>query len=123
MEVTVTTKDDEVASLDPDNHAQADLFTDGDGVLIARYLEDSTGENLISGALGPGARGTPPDDIAAHLNSMADRLDVDANCERDVFTDGILIARFLAGQRHVRCVEFRKSFNRNAIGVRVTPQG
>jgi hypothetical protein len=83
-------------NLDADDNCTADLYTDG--ILIMRYLAGYNGDKLTDGALGAGALRTDPAEIAAFLeNGSTTMLDVNNNGEADLYTDGILIARYLAG--------------------------
>jgi len=90
-----TIDDDPAASLDVDDNGAADVFTDG--ILVARFMVGFTGDALINNAVGPGARRTQSDEISRMLSSASAMLDADGNGRIDLFTDGILIARFMVG--------------------------
>ncbi len=94
---TISNDDIQIVTLDIDGNNATDVFTDG--ILIARYLVGFRGQTLINNAIGPGAGRTDPLEISALLGGALDMLDADGNGELDVFTDGILIARFLVGFR------------------------
>ena len=98
-------------TLDIDGNGNAELFTDG--ILIARYMAGFRGSGLIQNALGAGATRTTATTIASYLGSASQMLDVDGNGVRDLFTDGILIARFLLGFTGT-------NLTRNAIGPGAT---
>jgi hypothetical protein len=95
FEVTVSP----VASitLDADDNCTADLLTDG--ILIARYLAGGyEGNALTDGAVGEDTLRPDATDIVAFLEGgLTTMLDVDDNGAADLLTDGILIARYLAG--------------------------
>ncbi|MEZ6062652.1 MAG: GEVED domain-containing protein [Planctomycetaceae bacterium] len=80
-------------SLDVDGNGQAELFTDG--ILMARYIINFTGEPLIRDAIGAGATRTTAAAVKEFLDNAHDMLDADGNGVRELFTDGILIVRFL----------------------------
>ncbi len=89
-----------------------DIFTDG--ILIARHMVGFTGNNLIRNAVGTGAQRSTAGEISTFLNGPgAGMLDVDGNGTRDVFTDGILIARYMVGFTGNNLI-------RNAIGASAT---
>ncbi|MEZ6061739.1 MAG: hypothetical protein R3C19_15430 [Planctomycetaceae bacterium] len=111
---TSVTVAESTASLDVDANGNADLFTDG--ILIARYLVGFTGQNLVRNAIGSGATRTAPAEISAFLEDAGEMLDVDGNGTRDLFTDGILIARYLVGFTGQNLV-------RNAVGSGATRTG
>ena len=54
--------------LDIDGNEVVDALTDG--LLLIRYLFGLRGENLISSAIGPGARRTVAGDIESHIQAM-----------------------------------------------------
>lgn len=91
-EVAVTVTQD----LDIDGDGEALPLTDG--VLMIRYLAGFSGDVLISGVLGAGATRTTGEAIGAYLDDASTLfLDVDGNGVFQPLTDGILLARFLAG--------------------------
>ncbi|MEZ6060526.1 MAG: GEVED domain-containing protein [Planctomycetaceae bacterium] len=99
------------AKLDPDGNGVAELFTDG--ILIARYLVNFRGNALTRNAIGADAGRADLSAILPFLNESQDLLDVDGDDNRELFTDGILIARFLAGFRGDLLI-------RNAVGPQAT---
>ncbi|MEZ6063247.1 MAG: CARDB domain-containing protein [Planctomycetaceae bacterium] len=89
-----------------------DIFTDG--ILIARHMVGFTGANLVRNAVAAGASRPAAADISAFLNGPgAVMLDVDGNGTHDVFTDGILIARYMVGFTGTPLI-------RNAVGSGAT---
>ncbi len=98
-------------SLDVDANGAADVFTDG--ILMARHLVGFTGQNLVRNAIGSGAARSAPADITTFLADSGEMLDPDGNGVREVFTDGILIARYLVGFTGQNLI-------RNAVGSGAT---
>lgn len=84
-------------SLDVDGNGKLEALTDG--VLIVRYLLGASGDTLVSGALGPDATRTSPEQVSNFLSTLpcAGLLDPDGNRRSDALTDGLLIVRYLFG--------------------------
>jgi len=99
------------AFLDADGNGRAELFTDG--ILIARYILDFTGTNLVNNAIGSGATRTTGAQVREFLDDAGEMLDADGNGATELFTDGILIARFLVPITGANLI-------RNAIGSGAT---
>lgn len=82
--------------IDVDGNGQTSPLSDG--VMVIRYLDGVRGDALVAGALGEGATRTAPAEIEAFIaDQLANILDVDDDGEQDAQTDGLLIARQLAG--------------------------
>jgi hypothetical protein len=87
-------------TLDVDASVTATKYDAGtDGLLASRYMLGLTGTALTSSALGATAGRIDPDLIRAYLNDGRFLLDIDGNGKLDAFTDGLLIHRYLLGQR------------------------
>jgi len=83
------------ASLDVDGNGAGSLFTDG--ILLARHMAGFSGAALTQGAIGNGAGRSTAEDVHAYLQAIDKVLDVNGHGQTQLFTDGILIARYLAG--------------------------
>jgi hypothetical protein len=83
-----------IYNLDADGNGSADALTDG--ILMLRYLFDSSGSWNYADALGAGATRTTRTAIKSFLDGgRATVLDADGNGSADALTDGILILRYL----------------------------
>mgnify|MGYP000961866947 CR=1 FL=1 len=80
-------------SLDVDGNGVADALTDG--LLIMRYLFESTGDDLIFNAVDPSGNRTTAADIENYLAGGLAVIDIDGNGVADALTDGLLIMRYL----------------------------
>jgi hypothetical protein len=84
-----------------DIDASTDVAVTTDGVLLLRHLLGFTGEPLVAAATGAGAARTAPAEITAYVDMLGtgDGLDVDGDGQRHPLSDGMLIARHVAGLR------------------------
>jgi hypothetical protein len=89
-----------IETLDIDgNGGIADALTDG--LLVVRYLYGLRGPALVQGAVGPGA-GRTTTQIESYLSGLTSGtpvLDIDGNATTDALTDGLLVIRYLFGER------------------------
>jgi hypothetical protein len=88
-------------NLDVEGNAPVSLATAAnDGLLIARYLAGMSGATLVSGSVvsGDSTRNTAAA-LAAYLDDLRPRLDIDGNGQVEALTDGLLIARYLLNIR------------------------
>jgi len=85
-------------NLDIDGNGRTDALTDG--LLVLYYLFGLTSDRLIGNAIGAGANRSSPDEIINYLNAARSTiLDVDGDGDAQALTDGLLIIRYLFGQR------------------------
>ncbi len=70
-----------------------------DGMLVIRHLFGFTGEELVRGIDISGGTRNTVELITAYLAEEPLRFDVDGDGRVDALTDGVLIARYLAGDR------------------------
>jgi hypothetical protein len=69
-----------------------------DGILIIRYLQGLRGDALVQGAVNPAGTRTTPQAVLDYIeDELAGVLDVDDDGTADAATDGVLIARHMAG--------------------------
>jgi len=86
-------------TIDVDGNGTVGIFTDG--MLIARHLMGFTGTALTDGVVGNGAQRADASSVGNYIEGMKIdlTLDADDNESVNVFTDGILILRYLIGFR------------------------
>ena len=88
-------------NLDVEGNAPVSLATAiNDGLLILRYLSGMSGAALVSGNVvsGDATRSTAAA-LAAYLDDLKPKLDIDGNGQVDALTDGLLISRYLLNIR------------------------
>ena len=88
-------------NLDVEGNAPVSSTTDAnDGLLILRYLAGMSGAALVSGNVvsGDATRNTAAA-LAAYLDDLKPKLDIDGNGQVDALTDGLLILRYLLNIR------------------------
>jgi hypothetical protein len=69
-----------------------------DGIMILRYLAGFTGDAITNNAIHPSAERTPTD-AQLYLSLIRNALDVNADNRLDLAVDGLLIVRYMRGQR------------------------
>ena len=70
-----------------------------DCAMIARYLAGLSGRAITSGIDTTGALRTDAAELARYFETMRPLLDIDGNGEFNPLTDGLLLIRYLLGQR------------------------
>jgi len=70
-----------------------------DAILIIRYMFGLTGQELVSGAIGPGAARNDVAAVTDYLHNIKPMLDVDGDGRVDGLTDGLLVGRYMFGLR------------------------
>lgn len=70
-----------------------------DGTIIARYLSGIGGAALVQGVDATGSLRTDAEQMATYLDTIRPLLDIDGNGEFNPLTDGLLLIRYLLGQR------------------------
>lgn len=68
-----------------------------DGQMIVRYLLGVRGAALTANSIGAVPTRSTPAAVLTHLDNIRPLLDVDGNNQVDVFTDGLMILRYMLG--------------------------
>jgi hypothetical protein len=91
---------DPAPSLNIDLSEAAGTISDAttDGIMILRYLAGFTGDAITNNAMHPSAERTPAD-AQLYLTLIRNALDVNADNRLDLAVDGLLIVRYMRGQR------------------------
>ena len=79
--------------LDIDGDTEIDALRDG--LVALRFMFGVRGPTLVANAVGPGATRSDPDVIAAYLQDVLPKLDIDGNGVINALQDGLLILRSL----------------------------
>lgn len=92
-------------NLDIDGNQTQNVLADG--LLIIRYMLGNTGSDLVEGAVEPDATRTTAAEIESYLaTAQSDGLmDVDDNGIENVLADGLLIIRYMLGNRGADLIE------------------
>ncbi len=116
--VTLTDDDTPSANLDVDGNGRVELFSDI--ILITRYVLFFREEALINRAVSLDATRTTPQDIESYIAILVDQkiLDVDGNGEVELFSDIILITRYVLFFREEALINRAVSSD----ATRTTPQ-
>ena len=116
--VTLTDADTPSANLDVDGNGRVGLFSDI--ILITRYVLFFREEALINRAVSSDATRTTPQDIESYIAILVDQkiLDVDGNGRVELFSDIILITRYILFFREEALINRAVSSD----ATRTTPQ-
>lgn len=87
-----------------------------DGAMIGRYLAGLSGSGITQGIDTTGALRTDATELARYFETIRPLLDIDGNNEFSPLTDGLLVIRYLLGQRGTALVT-------GAVGAGATRDG